>query len=234
VRCLAFAAFWIGCGGAPPAPAATPHHDPSRHHGHHHDFSDADRWALQFDSPDRTAWQKPEEVVALLNLARGARIADIGAGTGYFLPYLSRAVGPDGRVLALDVEPAMVDHMTKRASRDGLTNVTARRIATDDPKLAPATVERILIVNTWHHISDRTSYAAKLRTALVPCGLLAVVDFTLDSPIGPPVAARLPPDIVAGELRTAGFATTSIAQETLPRQYVILAEAPGCETTIRK
>lgn len=228
VRLLAIAAIWIGCGG-PSKTDPEPHHahHPSQH-GHHRDFSDADAYAKQFDAAERAAWQKPDEVIALMTIAPGARVADIGAGTGYFMPYLSRAVGDGGKVLALDPEPAMVDYLTKRAAREQLANVTASRIAPDDPKLAANSVDRILLVNTWHHISNRTNYAAKLRTALGPCGVLAVVDFTLDSPIGPPKSARLAPDAVAAELRAAGF-RPRIAQESLPRQYVILTEVePHC------
>src|SRR5262245_47736144 len=99
VQRLAFVVFFLGCGT--PAPAVDPTHasppvahahDPSHQHGHQHDFSDASRWATQFDAADRASWQKPEEVIALLHLAPRSRVADIGAGTGYFLPYLSRAV----------------------------------------------------------------------------------------------------------------------------------------------
>jgi SAM-dependent methyltransferase len=232
VRLLAFATIWIGCSGPSKAdPKPHQHHgDPSAKHGHHHDFSDANNWAKQFDAAERTAWQKPDEVIALMAIAPRSRVADIGAGTGYFMPYLSRAVGDGGKVLALDPEPAMVDYLTKRAAREQLANVTASQIAADDPKLAANSVDRILIVNTWHHIGDRTKYAAKLRTALGPCGVLAVVDYTLDSPVGPPKAARLAADAVAGELRAAGF-RPRIAQETLPRQYVILTEVePHCAT----
>lgn len=227
-----FAAIWIGCKPTPapqePLQRHAHHPDPSHQHGHQHDFSDADRWAQQFDAAERAAWQKPEEVIALMNIAPNARVAEIGAGTGYFLPYLSRAVGEGGSVLALDPEPAMVGYMARRIEREHLGNVMASKIAPDDPGLAPRSIDRILIVNTWHHISDRIAYATKLRAALAPCGSLAIVDFTLDSPIGPPKAARIAPEALAAELRAAGF-VPRIAPETLPRQYVILTEAePDC------
>jgi hypothetical protein len=146
-----------------------------------HRFEDPERWAKEFDKPERDAWQKPDEVVTLLQLAAGMKVADIGAGTGYFEARLSRAVGPTGSVLALDVEEGMVSYLNERAKREGLANVKASKVAFDDPKLAAGSVDRILIVDTWHHIDGRGAYAVKLRDALAPGGFVAIVDFTLEA-----------------------------------------------------
>ncbi len=208
-----------------------PKHGPHGHgeHGHGplvHNFDDPERWAKEFDKPERDAWQKPDEVVALLQLAAGMKVADIGAGTGYFEARLSRAVGPTGGVLAVDVEDGMVKYLDERAKREGLTNVTAAKAAYDDPKLAAASVDRILIVDTWHHIAGREAYSVKLREALKPGGFVAIVDFTLEATHGPPKEHRLTPDQVKKELESAGL-TGEIAAETLPDQYVVLGRKPA-------
>jgi len=147
-------------------------------------------------------------------------VADIGAGTGYFEPHLGRAVGPAGRVLALDVEPNMVDHLRERCAEAGLANVEARRVAPEDTGLAPASIDRILIVDTWHHVGERERYAARLREALRPDGAVLVVDFTLASPHGPPPPMRLSAEEVAAELAAGGLAV-EVVPETLPWQYVV-------------
>jgi len=147
-------------------------------------------------------------------------VADIGAGTGYLNAHLARAVGQDGKVLALDVEPNMVAYMTERAAREGTPQVTARTVAPDDPGLAPASVDRILVLDTWHHLPDRSTYAAKLAAALRPGGKLVVVDFTEDAPDGPPPAMRLSPDEVSAEVAPAGLALGG--QVALPHQYVLV------------
>ncbi len=220
-----------------PAPAISQHH---AHHGakenehasghqgteyeHHivaHDFKDAEQWSARFDSPERRAWQKPEEVAALLEIEPGMTVVDLGAGTGYFLSHLSAAAGEGGRVLALDVEPDMVRFMGERAQREGLANVEPRRIPFDDPELEPGSVDRILIVNTWHHIEERAAYSEKLLAALKPGGRVYVVDFTKDSPSGPPVSERLKAETVIAELGGGGLAA-EMAEETLPRQYVVV------------
>jgi predicted methyltransferase len=192
------------------------------HGGFHKDFSDAEAFSAHFDDPARDAWQRPEEVLDLLRITPGSVVADLGAGTGYFVSGLARRVGSGGQVLALDVEPKMVDFLTRRIERDTLGNVRAVLVAPDDPGLAPGSVSRVLIVNTWHHIDARRSYAEKLRTALVPGGEVWVVDFTLESDLGPPAQHRLSAEQVVSELEQAGLRAAAVA-ESLPKQYIVRA-----------
>ena len=207
-------------------------HAPADHahgagHGHHHrdgyhmDFSEVERFARHFDDPTRDAWQRPAEVVKLMHLQAGQVVADIGAGTGYFLSHLAQAVGPKGRVLALDVEPNMVEYMRRRAHESSLVQVEAVAIPPDDPKLAPGSVDRILIVNTWHHIDRRSAYAAKLAQALKRGGTVWIVDFTRESDIGPPADHRLSAEEVVAELSGGGLTAVVVTEETLPKQYVV-------------
>jgi len=239
---LTLAALAQACsGGAPasqtpatntqPAPDANAHHDPHHHHdAHHHHhgpmvhgFTHAENWAKRFDAPGRDKWQKPEEVVALMAISPGMVVADIGAGTGYFLPHLSRAVGKNGKVWGLDISQDMVRYMKARVNKHGLDNVNPRLVKADDPLLGPASVDRILIVDTWHHIAERPAYARKLAAALRPGGKLVIVDFTAEAKHGPPKKFRLTPASVVAELSAAGLKPT-IAKETLPAQYVIVAD----------
>lgn len=186
-----------------------------------HRFEDADRWAKVFDDPARDVWQRPQLVVDLMRIEKGMTVADLGAGTGYFLPHLSRAVGGAGRVLALDVESDMVRHMRARVTRDQLLNVEVHAVGPDDPGLGPASVDRVLVVDTWHHIGERVAYARKLARALRPGGEVHVVDFTLEAPRGPRREHRLPPSVVVDELTKAGL-QASVAAEELPDQYVVI------------
>ena len=103
---------------AAPAPAAEIHavHEDGTH-GEMvagRSFANAEQWAKLFDDPGRDAWQKPVELVAALELAPGMTVADIGAGTGYLEGHLAAAVGAEGRVIAIDSEPAMVEYMKAR------------------------------------------------------------------------------------------------------------------------
>ena len=191
--------------------------------GFQHDFSDVERWAKIFDDPERVDWQKPEHLIDLMKIEPGMHVADLGAGTGFFLGYLSVAVGETGKVQALDVADTLVDHMRERAAEAGWNNVTSRVVATDDPAFEPGSMDRILIVDVWHHISNRADYATKLRDALSPTGQVVVVDFTLDSPEGPPKQHRMAPEKVAAELEAGGLKAWVVESEELPRQYVVMA-----------
>jgi ubiquinone/menaquinone biosynthesis C-methylase UbiE len=156
-----------------------------------------------------------------MEIQPGMTVADLGAGTGYFEPWLSRAVGSTGTVLALDVEPDMVRYLNERAVREQLANVRPAQVSTDDPKLPSGSVDRVLIVDTWHHIADREGYAAKLRTGLKAFGKVFIVDFKLDAKHGPPPKHRLSAEQVAREL-TAGGLVARVATTTLPEQYIVV------------
>ncbi|MAE67429.1 MAG: methyltransferase type 11 [Phycisphaeraceae bacterium] len=194
------------------------HHD--HHHHMHHRFDDPEKWAARWNDPDRDAWQRPREVVGLLDIEPGMTVADLGTGTGYFLPHLSEAVGASGRVLALDVSKEMIDYIGSAPATSGLHKVEGRVVASDDPGLADGSVDRILVVNTWHHIADRVPYTRRLARALAPGGAVVIVDFTLDAPEGPPQAMRLAPEQVMRELEAGGL-RPELLKESLPRHYVV-------------
>jgi len=196
--------------------AATEEHSAGAERG----LPEVGTYSHRLDDPSRDGWQKPEEIVALLDFRPGATVVDLGAGTGYFLPYLSRAVGDDGRVLGLDIAPETIDWIRDRAEQEGLHNVDARTVAPNDPGLERRSADRILVVNTWHHINGRVAYAKKLLPALRRGGALLIVDFTMEAPIGPPTAKRLTIDTVVAELEAAGF-ETEVLEESLPYQYVV-------------
>ncbi|NUP05830.1 MAG: methyltransferase domain-containing protein [Polyangiaceae bacterium] len=204
------------------------------HGGHHHHhgggmplrFDKAEEWTKVFDDPERDAWQRPAEVVTLLAISPGMTVADLGAGTGYFLPHLSRAVGPSGKALGLDVEDDMVRFMTERAAKEGFANVEAKKVPFDAPGLASSSVDRILIVDTWHHIESRPEYAKKLAAALRPDGFVAIVDFTMETEKGPPKNHRVAPEAAMKDLEAGGL-SVKLAEETLPDQYVVIGRRTG-------
>lgn len=194
-------------------------HQPAEPDHLEHRFDDPAKFARAFDDPARDQWQMPDRVIATLGLKPGMSVADIGAGTGYFSTRLAR-VSPKVSVYAVDVEPAMVDHLKKRAQAEKLANVTAVLAAAASPNLA-APVDVVLVVDTYHHLPDRPSYFRELRKSLKPGGRVAIVDFRKNAPDGPPEHFRFTPQQIESEMKTAGYQLES-SHDFLPRQHFMI------------
>jgi ubiquinone/menaquinone biosynthesis C-methylase UbiE len=188
----------------------------------HRSFADVDHWIGVFEDPERAAWQKPEELVAALPLKPGMAVADLGAGTGYFLPYLNRAVGPHGAVYALEPELSLLAHLRERIEKEQLNSVVPILASFDDPRLPEQSTDLVLIVDTYHHIDHRLDYLSKLRRALKPLGRVAIVDW-LKRPLpkGPPPEHKLARDQVVAEMTRAGFELRQ-SPDLLPYQYFLI------------
>jgi SAM-dependent methyltransferase len=194
--------------------AAAPHAD---HFDRH--FDNADEWAKSFDDPARDAWQMPARVIDALQLKRGQIVADIGAGTGYFsVPIAKSPATP--KVYAVDIEPSMVDYVTRRAMREGLKNVSAMLGGADRSNL-PEAVDLVLIVDTYHHIPNRVAYFTGLKAQMKPGAQLAIIDFRKGAPSGPPEEFRMTPEQIDAELAQAGFARQA-SYDFLPRQIFLV------------
>jgi SAM-dependent methyltransferase len=229
-----FAALIAVLAGAGALLAQTSTHSPMQHEqmgGHdmgspqgmdvHHSFGNAEQWAKEFDDPSRDAWQKPDEVLDALHLQRTDKVADIGAGTGYFSVRIAKHV-PDGKVFAVDIEPEMVRYLGARAKREHLNVVIPVQASADSPNL-PEPVDLVLIVDTYHHMQNRVAYFSKLRQSLRPNGRIAIIDFKVDAPEGPAAQFRNPPEKVTTELEQAGY-TLVASHPFLPMQYFLVLQ----------
>jgi cyclopropane fatty-acyl-phospholipid synthase-like methyltransferase len=228
------AALGAGCtsaanrASAPTTAQPAPHHGHAVHAhqsqlagGHHHTFADADAWTEVFDDPARDDWQRPDDVLRAMQLEPAMTVADVGAGTGYFAVRLSRVL-PQGEVIATDIEPDMVRFLSERARREGLTNLRAIQGTHEASGLTARSVDRILVVNVWHHLGDRNAYARDLAAALRPGGRVFVVDFQLAAHRGPPAAMRVSPEEVIAVLESAGL-SARVSPIALPDQYIVEA-----------
>lgn len=194
----------------------------------HHAFDDADAWAKRFEDPSRDAWQKPDEVITALALSKDAKVCDIGSATGYFPVRVAKVVS-EGHVYGADVENSMVEYLNKRATTEGLSNLTSHLAEFADPKI-PAPVDLVMMVNTYHHIEERTAYFANVARSISPGGRLVIIDFTRASKMGPPAEAKVPREDVEKELAAAGF-TLLKAHDFLPEQFFLEFRAPAPKTT---
>jgi arsenite methyltransferase len=215
---LGVAALVLALWGA--APAALAQVAPTEHEAHRL-HRDPTSYIASLEDPARDAWQKPREVVAALGLREGERVADIGAGSGYFALRFAHHLGQAGHVFAVDVSRPMIDHLTARVADAGLTNVTTVLAAPDDPKLPEGGIDTIFVCNTWHHIDERPAYLRTLQRALRPGGRVVIVDFHKEGvPVGPPPSMKLTREEVVAEAAEAGFALVE-EHELLPYQYFL-------------
>lgn len=129
-----------------------------------------------YEGVKRDQWQQPNRVIASLTLTPGERIADLGAGSGYFTFRLAQAVGPEGIVYAIDVDDDMLALIQKKAKEQRAGNIRTVQAKSDDPRL-PENVDLIFTSNTYHHIDDRVVYFKNLQRHLRPGGRVAIIDF---------------------------------------------------------
>lgn len=132
---------------------------------------------------------------------------------------------PHEVIQALALEPDMVKYLGERAKREKRDNIVAIAGAPDDPRL-PEKADVILMVDVFHHIEDRERYFRRLRVSLKPGGRIAILDFRMDSPEGPPKAARIAPQRVIAELNGAGYRLAK-QHDFLPNQYFLVFQPGG-------
>jgi ubiquinone/menaquinone biosynthesis C-methylase UbiE len=188
----------------------------------HHSFADVDHWVTVFDDPGRDQWQRPAEVVRALGLRPGMTVADLGAGTGYFLRYLSPAVGETGTVLAVEPELNLLGYVRARIEREGESNVVPILASLDTPRIPSGSTDLVLIVDTIHHLDDRLTYFRRLKRVLKPTGRIAVIDWQKrELPEGPPAEHKIAREQVIEEMTAAGYALAD-EPDFLPYQYFLI------------
>lgn len=176
------------------------------------------------EDPQRDEYQKPHEVIMALDLKEGERIADIGAGSGYFAFRIAQHLGPSGRVYAVDINPDMIIHMNRVIRDRGITNVTTILAPPDDPLLPDHSVDRFFICDTWHHIQDRTGYLARMKRMLEPKGQIVMIDFQKrELPVGPPAGMKIAKQDFIAQMRANGFELAK-EHDFLPYQYFLVFE----------
>jgi ubiquinone/menaquinone biosynthesis C-methylase UbiE len=161
------------------------------------------RWS--YEGGDRDSWQKPGAVVAALQLDPGDTVADIGAGGGYFTFRLADAVGPTGKVYAVDVDSGMVSYLRERAAGEKRDNIEVVLAEPDDPRLPERGVEMIFTSNTYHHLGDRTEYFRRAKRYLKPGGRVAIVELNDRNWFAYWFSHYTPPETIVKEMEAAGY-----------------------------
>jgi predicted methyltransferase len=174
------------------------------------------------EAPDRELWQRPDRIMDTLGVADGSKVADIGAGSGWFTIQLARRVGPQGVVYAQDVQQEMLNAIQRRVQFEGLLNVRTVLGRGSDPRLPATNLDAVLMVDLYHEIEDPVEMLGHLAGAIKPQGRIGVVDFKLEGGgPGPDADERVPPDTVTLDAERAGLQLTR-AETFLPFQYFLI------------
>lgn len=174
------------------------------------------------ERPEREREEQPGRAVEALGITRGMVVADVGAGSGYYTVRLAKAVGPDGRVYATDIQPGMIALLRARMAEEKLANVTIVQGTAGDPKLPDGTFDRILMVDVYHELSGPQAFVASLARALKPDGRLVLIEFRGEDPDVPirPVHKMTVAEI-RRELAADGFAIDRVI-DVLPWQHIVV------------
>ena len=180
---------------------------------------------LWLERTERETQEQPQLVIDALEIKPGQTIADLGAGSGYYSFRIAPLVGPAGEVLAIDIEPAMLDAIAQRARREHIGNVAPVRSSAQDPNLAPGSVDLLFMVDVYHELEYPYEMLTKVRTALKPRGRVALIEYRAEDPdvlIKP--LHKMSERQVRREMQAAGFKHVKTVR-TLPLQHLILFEA---------
>ena len=176
-------------------------------------------WLERSERDDEEA---PDIALNVLKIAKGASVADIGAGSGFITVRLSKRVGPTGTVYANDVQPQMLDILRRRLAREKIENVRLVQGTIDDPKLPPASVDLELMVDVYHELSQPQAMLRALRQALKPGGRLVLLEYRKEDPTIPiKLEHKMTVAEAKMELEAEGFTLFKV-DESLPRQHILI------------
>jgi len=133
--------------------------------------------AEMFNRKASSPKNKPDEILEALTLRQGQKVADIGAGGGYFSLRFVEAVGKDGRLFAVDTNPKFLEFIKNSAKEKGLDNVETVLTTEDNPTLSEKSIDLIFMRNVCHHLTNRVEYFKRLRGALKPRGRIAIIEY---------------------------------------------------------
>lgn len=179
------------------------------------------RW---LDREERDIEEAPDRALDAIGIAKGMTVADVGAGSGYMTVRMAERVGPGGRVYATDIQPQMLAMLKDRLAKLQIGNVTLVQGAVDDPRLPPAAIDLILMVDVYHEFSRPQQMLRGMREALKPDGRMVLLEYKGEDPSIP-----IRPDhkmTVAQaklEIEAEGFRLARVGAE-LPRQHILVFE----------
>ncbi|MFN2564075.1 MAG: class I SAM-dependent methyltransferase [Gemmatimonadaceae bacterium] len=198
------------------------------------------------ESQSREQWQRFADIVTALAIDSGSRVADVGAGNGYYTERLARRVGQQGRVFAVDVDEQAIERLEQLVAAQSLRNVELVLGKPDDPRLPYRSLDAALIVNAYHEMVRHSEMLREIHAALKPGGRLVILDNTPRDKNNPRYRQveghEIDIDLVAAELRDAGFEVVSRDDQfvnwnhngNIHRNWLLVARRPEGVRSVRR
>jgi ubiquinone/menaquinone biosynthesis C-methylase UbiE len=184
--------------------------------------------AANLNAPDRDERQKPRELVQAMGLLPGMTVADVGTGIGYMLPFLSRAVGPYGKVIAEDIFDDYLTAARVLATDQQLINIEFVKGTERDPSLPEGAVDAVLVLDAYHHFDYPEAMLAGIHRALKPNGKLVIVEYYKTAAAMPNGNAlthiRLNKPDVIKEIEANHFRLVSEREQSKDSQYMLILD----------
>jgi ubiquinone/menaquinone biosynthesis C-methylase UbiE len=172
--------------------------------------------------PERGAEEAPDAALDAIGIAKGAKVADIGAGVGYFTWRLAERIGPGGKVYAVDIQQGMLDQLRHNMAQRKLANYEAVLGAVDDPRLPAGQIDLALLVDVYHEFSQPQKMLQRIRAALQPEGRMVLLEYRKEDPKVPiRPEHKMSVGEVKAEIEPEGFRLEKTL-ENLPRQHILI------------
>ena len=174
------------------------------------------------DRSERDQEEEPDRAIDALKIVKGSTVAEVGAGSGYMTVKLAKKVGPGGKVYANDIQPGMLELLNKRLAKSKITNVTPVLGTQDNPQLPIEALDLVLMVDTYHELSQPQIMLRQIKASLKPGGRLVLVEYRKEDP-NTPVKPDHKMSVADAklEVEAEGFKLTT-TNEDLPRQHILI------------
>lgn len=197
-----------------------------------HALEDKPRWEVfqsvsssnlikNLENQKRRQAMQPDRVLDAFGVKKGEILADVGAGTGYFSFLLATRVGVEGKVYAVEIKDELLNFIRKKMEENKVTNIIPTKASVSDPNLPPACCDKIMVINTYNFIADRSTYLKNMRKALKPGGVVAIID--IDATKVKPKKKIPFPSAVIEEMKHAGFVFRESHSFLATRYYLVFS-----------
>ena len=175
-----------------------------------------------FDRPERAGEEASDALVNALEIRDGARVADLGAGTGYFTWRLARRVGATGKVIAVDIQPRMLELAAAAVKAHGLANVDFVLARPTDPRLPEGSLDVVFIAHSYHEFAEPETIMDAVRRSLKRGGRLVIVEYAKEKRSAPAASLhKMSFDEIRSEIEPMGFELERIL-DFLPVQHGLI------------